>query len=76
MAEEKMATIKTESITPWKRVAQGQGFAVNLSVQTSTARITFPFEVEDQGSPAANESLARHNLRIFLQEALRALEES
>jgi hypothetical protein len=71
-----MATIKTDSIAPWKRVAQGQGVVVTISAHTSTGTFTFPFEVEDQGGPTANDTLARHRLRIFLQEALRALEDS
>jgi hypothetical protein len=71
-----MATIKTDSIMPWKRVVQGQGVIVTISVQTDTDSLTFPFEYQDQGGPTANDAQARHRLRIFLQEALRALEDS
>jgi hypothetical protein len=71
-----MATIKTDSIAPWKRVAQGQGVVVTISVRTDTDRLSFPFEFQDQGSPTANDTQARHRLRTFLQEALRALEDS
>jgi hypothetical protein len=69
-----MATIKTASITPWKRL--GQGVIVSLDVRTSTGKFTFPFEFEDHGSVTANEAQARRELRTFLQEALHALGDS
>ena len=69
-----MAMIKTESIEPDR--AHLYGVIVRLHVQTSTGRFTFPFTVDDQGSPSANEQQAHRELRIFLQEALQALGDS
>jgi hypothetical protein len=71
--EAAMATIKTESIQPGKHL---RGVTVNLHVQTSAGRFTFPFDIEDQGSSAANETQAHRELRTFLQEALHALGDS
>jgi hypothetical protein len=68
-----MATIKTLSIVPDTKHT-GSGFIVTLEVRTSTGRYDFPFTVEDQGSPAANEQQARSELLTFLQEALQALQ--
>jgi hypothetical protein len=68
-----MATIKVESIEPDKEHI-GQGVVVKLDVQTSVGRFTFPFAFEDQGSAAENENRALRELRVYLQEALQALE--
>jgi hypothetical protein len=53
----------------------GQEAVVCMDVQTSVGRCAFPFQVDDQGSDRANEQEARRELQVFLQEALKALDE-
>jgi hypothetical protein len=67
-----MATIKTLSIAPDTKHV-GSGVVVTIRARTSTGRYDFPFTVEDQGNPTANEQQAYRELTTFLQEALAAL---
>jgi hypothetical protein len=65
-----MATIAVDSTT---REMNGM-VEVKLDVRTSMGKIIVPFKFADQGSSAANEKHAYAELRVWLQEALQALE--
>jgi len=47
---------------------------VRLDVRTSMGKIIVPLKFDDQGSAAANEKHAYVELRVWLQEALQALD--
>ena len=65
-----MATIAVEST----RRGMNGTVEVRLDVRTSMGKIIVPLKFPDQGSPAANEKQAYHELRVWLQEAQQALE--
>jgi hypothetical protein len=65
-----MATIKVEGI----KQAMNGAVEVNLDIRTTMGKLVVPLRFEDQGSAAANEKRAYQELRVWLQEALQAVE--